>query len=458
MTITTLMKVSPHHACRSSHLIDVLEHATALCSPLGECHTQAVMGRDPSDLDEAYRGLLFADLRGYSADVERYGDRAASALLDGYRALVRQQVADHAGAEIKTEGDSFYVVFPSAQRAVLCAIGIVSTAASHNATAGGIPIRVGIGVHAGEVVKGSEGYVGSAVNVAARVCAAAQAGEVLVTRTVRDLTRTGLMLDYVPRGSHRLKGITEPIDLFAVHGVGDAPMRSISRRILTMSPKRLRAYGITLAVGVLAFAIAILFGNQLLGRGGAAESPLSAVESHGQSAAASAAASNATAFPNEAEARLLARIDPTLIPSCGRAELADSPRTSLGSSNSTAGMPVAAGVRCRPAGDVDPDVVEYWASLETPYRDADTVFFSWAGTRKLPPGDCATNDRAYGKWENGLFSGNVLCAVTTRQATMMWTYSGQRIIAIAIREDSDGRLLYAWWRDHARTLQPGVSN
>jgi hypothetical protein len=57
-----------------------------------------------------------------------------------------------------------------------------------------------------------------------------------------------------------------------------------------------------------------------------------------------------------------------------------------------------------------------------------------------------------------LFSGNVLCAVTTRQATMMWTYSGQRIIAIAIREDSDGRLLYAWWRDYARTLQPGVSN
>ncbi len=76
------------------------------------------MRGDPSDLDETYRGLLFADLRGYSADVERYGDRAASALLDAFRSLVRQQVAEHAGAEIKTEGDSFYVVFPSARRAV----------------------------------------------------------------------------------------------------------------------------------------------------------------------------------------------------------------------------------------------------------------------------------------------------------------------------------------------------
>jgi class 3 adenylate cyclase len=427
---------------------------SSLCIALSECHTQTVMGGDASELDETYRGLLFADLRGYSGDVERYGDRAASALLDAYRAMVREQVAEHAGAEIKTEGDSFYVVFPSARRAVLCAVGIVSTAASHNATAGGIPIQVGIGVHAGEVVKGSEGYVGSAVNVAARVCAAAQAGEVLVTRTVRDLTRSGLMLDYVPRGSHRLKGITEPVDLFAMRGVGDAPMPSLGRRIRTMSGKRLRGYGITLAVGVLAFATAILFGNQLLGRGGGAESPRGAVGSHGSSPAVSAAASNETPFPNEAEARLLARIDLTLLPSCERAELADSPRTSLGSSNSAAGMPVAAGVRCRPAGDADPDVIEYWASLEAAYRDADTVFFSWAGTRKLPPGDCAKDDRAYAKWENGLFSGNVLCAVTTRQATMMWTYSGQRIIAIAIREDSDGHLLYTWWRDHARTLRP----
>lgn len=422
---------------------------------LRECHTQAVTGGYSTELDETYRGLLFADLRGYSGDVERYGDRAASALLDAYRAMVRQQVAEHAGAEIKTEGDSFYVVFPSARRALLCAIGIVSAAASHDAAAGGIPIRVGIGVHAGEVIQGSEGYVGNAVNVAARVCAVAAAGEVLVTRTVRDLTRTsGLNLEFVPRGHRRLKGISEPVDLFAVRGTGDAPVPTIGDRIRSLTPERRRGYGITLVVGVLAFGTAILFGNQLLGRGGAAQSPVGAAGSQAPSRTVTATASDATPYPNEAESRLLARLDPTLISACERADATDAPRTSLGSSSTNAPMPIAAGVRCRPAGEDNPDVVEYWASREEPYRDVATVFFNRAGVWKLPPGDCSTDDRAYGKWENGLFRGNLLCMVTTRQATMMWTYDGEAIIATAIREDSDGHLLYTWWRDHARTLRP----
>jgi class 3 adenylate cyclase len=59
-------------------------------------------------------GFLFADLRDYTRYVESHGDRAAAALLDAYRELVRAAVAEFGGAEIKTEGDSFYVVFPSA--------------------------------------------------------------------------------------------------------------------------------------------------------------------------------------------------------------------------------------------------------------------------------------------------------------------------------------------------------
>ena len=72
------------------------------------------------------RGFLFADLRNYSAWVESHGDHAAAKLLAEYRSLVRQAVADFHGAEIKTEGDSFYVAFGSPSAAVKCGLRILA--------------------------------------------------------------------------------------------------------------------------------------------------------------------------------------------------------------------------------------------------------------------------------------------------------------------------------------------
>jgi class 3 adenylate cyclase len=176
--------------------------------------------KDPNGA--TYRGFLFADLRDYTSFVERYGDTAASALLDRYRALVRSIVAQYGGAEVKTEGDSFFVVFPSASSAVRCALEIQLTAAAATSDDPATPLRVGIGIHAGETVAGSEGYVGSAVNLAARVCAQARAGEVAVTDTVRSLTRTSLRVEFADRGRRRLKGIPEPVRLYLVSpGAGD---------------------------------------------------------------------------------------------------------------------------------------------------------------------------------------------------------------------------------------------
>ena len=167
-----------------------------------------------------YRGFLFADLRDYTAFVERHGDAAASALLDRCRALVRSAVAQYGGAEVKTEGDSFFVVFPSASSAVRCALEILQAAEVASRDDPATALRVGIGVHAGETVPGSEGYVGSAVNLAARVCAEARAGEVLVTDTVRALTRTSLDVGFTDGGLRRLKGIPEPVRLYSVSPAG----------------------------------------------------------------------------------------------------------------------------------------------------------------------------------------------------------------------------------------------
>lgn len=162
------------------------------------------------------RGFLFSDLRGYTAFIEANGDAAAVALLDRYRRLVREVLARQGGAEIKTEGDSFYAVFPSASAAVEAGLGIVAAAASATAQRPDLPVTVGVGIHAGESAETAEGYVGSSVNIAARTCAQAGAGEVLITDTVRSLVRTSLVAELVPKGRRQLKGITEPVALYAV--------------------------------------------------------------------------------------------------------------------------------------------------------------------------------------------------------------------------------------------------
>ncbi len=165
------------------------------------------------------RGFLFADLRGYTRFVERRGATAAAALLVRYRALVRELVARYSGAEIKTEGDSFYVVFDAVSDAVQCGLAIVDEARSaSDASPEGDPIDVGVGIHAGETVETPDGYVGGPVNIAARLCALAGPGEVLVSDTVRALTQTVLPVTFLPRGRRTLKGVADQVTVYSVIG------------------------------------------------------------------------------------------------------------------------------------------------------------------------------------------------------------------------------------------------
>lgn len=179
-----------------------------------------VESEDEARIDSVTRGFLFSDLRGYTSFVERHGAAAAVDLLITYRDLVRAEVDRFDGAEIRTEGDSFYVVFDSVAAAVRCGLAIAMAAAAASSERPEQRINVGIGIHAGETIETSEGYVGSSVNIAARVCALASAGEVLVSDTVRALTQTLLPVRFVPRGRRKLKGIEEPLAVFAVEGVG----------------------------------------------------------------------------------------------------------------------------------------------------------------------------------------------------------------------------------------------
>jgi class 3 adenylate cyclase/tetratricopeptide (TPR) repeat protein len=164
----------------------------------------------------AARAFLFSDLRDYTSYVEAKGDAAAARLLREYRTLVRREVARHDGAEVKTEGDSFYVVFHSASSALECAVSILRAAEAQNERDPSMPLRIGVGLHAGETVEYDDQFVGSAVNIASRLAGKAQAMELIISDTLRGLVRTSQTLTMTDRGPLELKGVAEPIRAWSV--------------------------------------------------------------------------------------------------------------------------------------------------------------------------------------------------------------------------------------------------
>jgi len=175
---------------------------------------------------EGTRTFLFADLRDYTAFVERQGDEAAAALVAAYRKLIRQRVQESSGAEIKVEGDAMFVVFRSARQAIACGAAILRDAAAHTQDDPDLPMRVGIGLHAGEPVAQEGDFIGAAVNVAARIGAAAGAGQLLISEVVRGLVRTGSPFPMRDRGPVTLKGLSEAIRLYEVAWSDVAPTDS----------------------------------------------------------------------------------------------------------------------------------------------------------------------------------------------------------------------------------------
>ena len=162
------------------------------------------------------RAFLFSDLRGYTDFVEQRGDAAAARLLRDYRTLVRREVARCDGAEIKTEGDSFYVVFRSPSAALECGVEILRRADARNAKEPNVALRIGVGLHAGETIAHDDQFVGGAVNVASRLASKAGPGELLISDTLRGLVRTGNSYPMADAGLLRLKGVGERVRAWRV--------------------------------------------------------------------------------------------------------------------------------------------------------------------------------------------------------------------------------------------------
>jgi class 3 adenylate cyclase len=167
--------------------------------------------RETDETSEPNRFLttvLFSDIVGSSETAATLGDRAWRELLERHHGVVRRHLVRFRGKEIDTAGDGFFACFDGPARAIRCG----------HAIAGAMPelgLQVRVGLHTGECELVDGKAAGIAVHTGARVASLARPGEVLVSRTVKDLVAgSGIELD--DRGEHQLKGIPGTWQLFAV--------------------------------------------------------------------------------------------------------------------------------------------------------------------------------------------------------------------------------------------------
>ncbi len=161
--------------------------------------------------DRVLATVMFADVVGSTERAVELGDRGWRELLGNFHSAVRGELARFRGREIDTAGDGFLAAFDGPARAVRCASAVGQAVKP-------LGLRIRAGVHTGECEILGEKLAGIAVHIGARVAAAAQPDEVLVSGTVKDLV-AGSGLSFADRGVQSLKGVPGEWRLYAVEGV-----------------------------------------------------------------------------------------------------------------------------------------------------------------------------------------------------------------------------------------------
>jgi class 3 adenylate cyclase len=177
---------------------------------LGEIEEFLTGVRSVAEPDRVLATVLFTDVVGSTERAASMGDKAWAELLAAHHRVVREQLARYNGREMSTAGDGFFATFDGPARAIRCALACVAAVRSL-----GLEIRAGL--HTGEIELRGSDVRGLAVHIGARIGALAGAGEVLVSRTVKDLV-VGSGLVFRDHGTHVLKGVPDEWQVFAVEG------------------------------------------------------------------------------------------------------------------------------------------------------------------------------------------------------------------------------------------------
>ena len=229
--------------------------------------------------------FLFTDIEGSTRLLKELGPLYGDALAEHQR-ILRASFAAHGGREVDTQGDSFFVAFGRAKEAVAAAVDAQRDLAAYAWVEGGA-VRVRMGLHTGEPRVGGERYVGLGVHKAARIAAAGHGGQVLLSRTTRELVEDELPTGVTIRdlGERRLKDLDRPERLSQLVIEG---LQSNFARLNTLDEELRRRrrfmYAGSALIGVLAAAVAIpifAFGQGGSGSGAnVAPNSLAVIDAH----------------------------------------------------------------------------------------------------------------------------------------------------------------------------------
>jgi class 3 adenylate cyclase len=151
--------------------------------------------------------IMFSDIEGSTALNERLGDVRWLELLRAHNRLVREQVQECQGFEVKSQGDGFMIAFPSARRAIECARAIQDALARELGDHPDGPVRVRIGLHTGEAIREEADFYGKNVVVAARIADEARGGEILASAVVKQLAESAGDVDFADPREVELSGL-----------------------------------------------------------------------------------------------------------------------------------------------------------------------------------------------------------------------------------------------------------
>jgi pimeloyl-ACP methyl ester carboxylesterase/class 3 adenylate cyclase len=191
------------------HFYYLGENALQIADMIADFSAQpSTEARSPSASRRVLATILFTDIVGSTSRAQELGDKAWRELLQAHDATVRREIARFRGSEVKSLGDGFLILFDGPARGIHCAQAITDAMAPL-----GIQIRAGL--HTGEVERTEADVLGVAVHLAARIMDTADAGDVMISRTVKDLV-AGSGIAFDSAGEHAFKGIEDKWQLFKV--------------------------------------------------------------------------------------------------------------------------------------------------------------------------------------------------------------------------------------------------
>lgn len=226
------------------HLAETVLAAVRFVVENDRAHGQVVAtATDAAVLPTGFVTLMMTDIERSTTLLRRLGDRYRD-LLDDVRGILRTTVSRASGREIDARADEFFAVFERATAAIEAAVAI-QRAIGERRWPNDLTVRLRIGIHSGQPTLTDVGYIGFAVHVTARICAAAHGGQIVISGEAKAAAEelAARRIRFRSLGRNRLPGLEEPKALFQVvadglPGTFPLPGQRVERAPASQTPKR----------------------------------------------------------------------------------------------------------------------------------------------------------------------------------------------------------------------------